>query len=133
MSIDWNTIILTVVTVLFSWETFNNIKYRKENKKLKQNEVKTSDAETAKQQIDLVVYFKEQTLTMLQQIQDMQAKGNDNQSTMMEDMRQLKEQNERQDSLLTDIVTYLNGDFQRYINEKQNTMHSRYGDITHEE
>ncbi|MBQ5478222.1 MAG: hypothetical protein IIT64_10535 [Bacteroidaceae bacterium] len=133
MSIDWNTIILTVVTVLFSWETFNNIKYRKENKKLKQNEVKTSDAETAKQQIDLVVYFKEQTLTMLQQIQDMQAKGNDNQSTMMEDMKQLKIQNERQDALLTDIVTYLNGDFQRYINEKQNTMHSRYGDITHEE
>lgn len=129
---DWNSIILAVVTVLFSWETFNNIKYRKENKKLKQNEVKTSDAETAKQQIDLVVYFKEQTLTMLQQIQDMQAKGNDNQSTMMEDMRQLKEQNERQDALLTDIVTYLNGDFQRYINEKQKTAHSRYGDITHE-
>lgn len=115
--------------MLFSWETFNNIKYRKENKKLKQNEVKTSDAETAKQQIDLVVYFKEQTLTMLQQIQDMQVKGNDNQSTMMEDMRQLKEQNERQDSLLTDIVTYLNGDFKKY----QYEQHSRYGDITHEE
>lgn len=126
---DWNSIILAVVTVLFSWETFNNIKYRKENKKLKQNEVKTSDAETAKQQIDLVVYFKEQTLTMLQQIQDMQAKGNDNQSTMMEDMKQLKEQNERQDALLTDIVTYLNGDFKKY----QYEQHSRYGDITHEE
>ena len=126
---DWNSIILTVIGVLFSWETFNNIKYRKENKKLKQNEVKTSDAETAKQQIDLVVYFKEQTLTMLQQIQEMQAKGNDNQSTMMEDMRQLKEQNERQDALLTDIVTYLNGDFQRYRKEKQNGTHSRYEDV----
>lgn len=126
---DWNSIILTVIGVLFSWETFNNIKYRKENKKLKQNEVKTSDAETAKQQIDLVVYFKEQTLTMLQQIQDMQAKGNDNQSTIMEDMRQLKEQNERQDGLLTDIVTYLNGDFQKYITGKQNVTHSRYEDI----
>lgn len=126
---DWNSIILAVITVLFSWETFNNIKYRKENKKLKQNEVKTSDAETAKQQIDLVVYFKEQTLTMLQQIQDMQAKGNDNQSAMMQDMRQLKEQNERQDALLTDIVTYLNGDFKKY----QHEQHSRYGDITHEE
>lgn len=126
---DWNSLILAVITVLFSWETFNNIKYRKENKKLKQNEVKTSDAETAKQQIDLVVYFKEQTLTMLQQIQDMQAKGNDNQSTMMEDMKQLKEQNERQDALLTDIVTYLNGDFKQY----QNEQHSRYGTITHGE
>lgn len=126
---DWNSIILAVITVLFSWETFNNIKYRKENKKLKQNEVKTSDAETAKQQIDLVVYFKEQTLTMLQQIQDMQAKGNDNQSTMMEDMKQLKEQNERQDSLLTDIVTYLNGDFKKYQYEQR----SRYGDITHDD
>lgn len=126
---DWNSIILAVVTVLFSWETFNNIKYRKENKKLKQNEVKTSDAETAKQQIDLVVYFKEQTLTMLQQIQDMQAKGNDNQSTMMEDMKQLKVQNERQDALLTDIVTYLNGDFKKY----QYEQHSRYDGISNNE
>ena len=126
---DWNQIILAVITVLFSWETFNNIKYRKENKKLKQNEVKTSDAETAKQQIDLVVYFKEQTLTMLQQIQDMQAKGNDNQSAMMEAMRQLKEQNARQDKLLADIVNYLNGEFKKY----QYEQHSRYGDITHEE
>lgn len=124
---DWNQIILTAMTVLFSWETFNNIKYRKENKRLKQNEVKSSDVDTAKQQIDLVVYFKEQTLTMLKQIQDMQEKGNDNQSAMMEDMKQLKEQNERQDALMNSIVTYLNGGFQRYLSE-----HTIFRDVKNE-
>lgn len=69
---DWNTIILAVIGVLFSWETVNNIRFRKEHKKLKENEVKNSDVDTQKAQVELVAMVIEKSKEMFQQMQELQ-------------------------------------------------------------
>ena len=76
---DWNSIILAVIGVVFSWETWNNVKYRKENKKLKEeevklkeNEVKTSDVDTQKAQIELGDLFLDKSKEMFQKMQELQ-------------------------------------------------------------
>ena len=69
---DWNAIILAVIGVLFSWETVNNIMYRRENKKLKQNEVKVSSVDTQKQQIELGDLFIDKSKEMFEKMEAMQ-------------------------------------------------------------
>ena len=76
---DWNSIILAVIGVVFSWETWNNVKYRRENKKLKEeevklkeNEVKTSSVDAQKAQIELGDLFLEKAAGMFQQMQELQ-------------------------------------------------------------
>lgn len=76
---DWNSIILAVIGVVFSWETWNNVKYRKENKKLKEeevklkeNEVKTSSVDAQKAQIELGDIFIQRSAEMFKQMQELQ-------------------------------------------------------------
>jgi len=72
MEFNWNEIVMVVVAFMFSWETISNIRYRRENKKLKQNEVKTSDVDTQKAQIELGDMFIKTSKDMFQQMQELQ-------------------------------------------------------------
>lgn len=133
---DYNAIILTVIGVLFSWETFNNIKYRRENKKLKQNEVKTSDVDTQKAQIELGDLFLDKSKEMFEKMQELQEQtllatkknGTDNESIMKkmeelaEEQKRLAEEQKRQGEELRriadeqeHIVTYVNGEYQDFL------------------
>ena len=133
---DYNAIILTVIGVLFSWETFNNIKYRRENKKLKQNEVKTSDVDTQKAQIELGDLFLDKSKEMFEKMQELQEQtllatkknGIDNESIMKkmeelaEEQKRLAEEQKRQGEELRriadeqeHIVTYVNGEYQDFL------------------
>ena len=50
--------------------------YRKENRKLKQNEVKVSDVDAQKQQIDLAEMYKDKVLELIGQVSAKQDAGN---------------------------------------------------------
>ena len=91
--------------------------YAKENKKLKQNEVKKDDVETQKQQIDLVVYFKDQVLNVLEDVRKAQHAGNDNQDRILLKLDKLED-------TVSNVVEYLDGPFEEYL-EKQ---HGKGGD-----
>lgn len=140
---DYNAIILTVIGVLFSWETFNNIKYRRENKKLKQNEVKTSDVDTQRAQIELGDLFVDKAKEMFDKMQELQEKtllatqknGTDNESIikkmeeLAEEQKRLAEEQKRQADeqkrqgeelrRIADeqahIVTFVNGEYQDFL------------------
>lgn len=135
---DWNSIILAVIGVVFSWETWNNVKYRKENKKLKDNEVKTSSVDAQKAQIELGDLFMEKSKEMFQQMQELQEQtllatkknGTDNEDIIKKmdeiaaEQKRLSEEQQRQGEELKrlsegqeHIVSFLNGEYQSFLKE----------------
>lgn len=154
---DWNTIILAVIGVLFSWETVNNIRFRKEHKKMKQNEAKTSDVDTQKAQIELGDLFLDKSKEMFQKMQELQEQtllatqknGVDNediirqlnevvaeQKRLAEEQQKQGEEQQRQSAELKRLsesqehmVSFLNGEYQSYLTENgfKTKKKSRYG------
>ena len=135
---DWNSIILTVVTVLFSWETFSNIRYRRENKRLKENEVSSSDASTQTEQINLGELFLQKSAEMFKQMQELQEQtllatkknGIDNEDIIKQlneviaEQKRLAEEQQRQGEELKRLndgqehmVSFLNGEYQSFLTE----------------
>ena len=135
---DWNSIILAVIGVVFSWETWNNVKYRRENKKLKENEVKTSSIDAQKAQIELGDLFMEKSKEMFQQMQELQEQtllatkknGIDNEDIIKQlneviaEQKRLAEEQQRQGDELKRLnegqehmVSFLNGEYQSFLTE----------------
>jgi hypothetical protein len=135
---DWNSIILAVIGVVFSWETWNNVKYRRENKKLKENEVKTSSIDAQKAQIELGDLFLEKAAGMFQQMQELQEQtllatkknGIDNEDIIKQlneviaEQKRLAEEQQRQGEELKRLnegqehmVSFLNGEYQSFLKE----------------
>lgn len=140
---DWNSIILTVIGVLFSWETFNNIKYRKENKKMKMDEAAKSHIDTQKGQIELGELFTQKAAEMFKHMQELQEQtllatkknGIDNESIikkvdevvaeqkrLAEEQNRIVEEQKRQSAELkrladeqSNIVTFVNGEYQDFL------------------
>lgn len=144
---DWNSIILAVIGVVFSWETWNNVKYRKENKKLKENEVKTSSIDAQKAQIELGDLFMEKSKEMFQQMQELQEQtllatkknGIDNEDIIKQlneviaEQKRLAEEQQRQGEELKRLsesqehmVSFLNGEYQSFLTENGFKRKSRY-------
>lgn len=146
---DWNSIILAVIGVVFSWETWNNVKYRRENKKLKENEVKTSSVDTQKAQIELGDLFLEKSKEMFQQMQELQEQtllatkknGIDNEDIIKKmdkiaaEQKRLAEEQQKQGAELKRLsegqehmVSFLNGEYQSFLTENglKSKKKSRY-------
>lgn len=146
---DWNQIILAVISVVFSWETWNNVKYRKENKKLKDNEVKTSSVDAQKAQIELGDLFMEKSKEMFQQMQELQEQtllatkknGTDNEDIIKKvdeiaaEQKRLSEEQQKQGEELKRLsegqehmVSFLNGEYQSFLTENgfKTKKRSRY-------
>lgn len=146
---DWNSIILTVIGVVFSWETWNNVKYRRENKKLKENEVKTSSIDAQKAQIELGDLFLEKAAGMFTQMQELQEQtllatkknGIDNEDIIKQlnevitEQKRLAEETARQGEELKRLsegqehmVAFLNGEYQSFLSENgfKTKKRSRY-------
>jgi hypothetical protein len=106
------TAVITILTLLTGFVSYENIKFRRENKKLKQNEVVTSDVDVSEKKIDLGDKYLEKVLKLTE-------KGNENQAAMMEKLNILDQRTDKQDLLIAFIVEYLNGDFNQFLARKQ--------------
>lgn len=84
---DYNAIIMTLLTVFCGWEGINNIRYRRENRRLKQNEVKNSNTSTQKQEIELAELYKDKVLELLEQVS---AKQDDGSAAMSKRLTELE-------------------------------------------
>ena len=100
----------TSVVAVIAW-----LYFRKENKALKKNEVKVSDVDTQKQQIDLAELYKDKVLELIGQVSEKQDSGNANQQRILDKLDTIDERVDKQEARLSDIVTYLNGDFQDFL------------------
>jgi hypothetical protein len=100
----------TSVVAIIGW-----LVYRKQNKRLKDNEVKASDVDTQKQQIELVELYKDKVLELIGQVSEKQDSGNSNQQKILDKLDTIDERVDKQEARLSDIVTYLNGEFQEFL------------------
>lgn len=119
----WQTIIIDVLSVTSILSIIAMIRFWKQNKKLKDNEVKINDSEVAqadveaqKAKIDLANLYKQNMLDMMEQFK----KNDDNQALMIEKLDRLDERMEKVEKKVGDIESYLNGPYHQYLAEKQN-------------
>ena len=88
------------------------IRFRKESKAIKANEVKVSDVDTQRQQMELVELYKDKVLALLDQVSEKQDTGNANQVRMLEKLAAL-------DQRMDDVERYLNGPYHAWLAEQQ--------------
>ena len=108
------TSLVGLVTTGIFW---NNSKRKEEAETQKsESEADQADIATQMQKIELGNKYMKDTLDMVELVKKSLDRSDGNQEKMMRKLDTLSEQNQKQDGLLTDIVTYLNGDFQEFLN-----------------
>lgn len=115
---DWNTLIMTLLGGTSIIGLVQAVRYRKENKRLKENEVKLSNIDAQKQEIDLAEMYKDKVVELaelMEQVSKKQDSGNDNQARILQKLDTLDGRMDKVEGKVSDIVTYLNGDFQDYL------------------
>jgi len=119
---EWTEIILAILSGTTLGGIVEAVRYRKENRRIKQAETSNVETNEQHQRIDLAEEYMKKVLELSEQTYQASVKGNGNQAEMMESLKQLKEQisdlaeqNEKQDTVLQDIIKFLNGDFQDFL------------------
>lgn len=108
------TSLVGIVTTVIFW---NKSKRKEEAETQKsESEAEQADIATQMQKIELGNKYMKDTLDMVELVKKSLDRSDGNQEKMMRKLDTLAEQNKKQDGLLTDIVTYLNGDFQEFLN-----------------
>lgn len=107
------TSLVGIATSVIFW---NKSKRKEEAETQKsESEAEQADIETQMQKIELGNKYMKDTLDMVELVKKSLDRSDGNQEKMMRKLDTLAEQNKKQDGLLTDIVTYLNGDFQEFL------------------
>lgn len=120
------TAVITILTLATGFVSYENIKFRRENKQLKQkevelkqNEVETAHVEVEEKKIDLGEKYLEKVLALTE-------KSGENQAAMMKKLDLVDMRTDRQGTLLSFMVEYLNGDFNDFLAKKKLKLH---GDV----
>lgn len=112
---DWSEILNIVLGGTSLVTIVGFLAYRKQNKRIKDNEVKSSDVDTQRQQIELAELYKDKVLELMEQVSTKQDTGNENQQRILDKLDKLDGRVDKQEVRLSDIVAYLNGDFQNFL------------------
>ena len=114
------TSIVGLATTLIFWSKSKRAKEAEtvtaeSNAQQSKSEAEQADIATQMQKIELGNKYMKDTLDMVELVKKLLDRSDGNQEKMMQKLDTLAEQNKKQDGLLTDIVTYLNGDFQEFL------------------
>lgn len=115
---DWNSIIITALSTGFVFTAVQAVRFWKQNKRLKENEVKVSDVETQKSQMDLVSKYRDEMLGMVQIVKAANEKNFSNQDQMIEKLNRMDDRIEKIEMKVSDMETYLNGKYHAWLAEK---------------
>lgn len=96
-----------------------NVRYRRENKRLKGNEVKSSDVEVQRQQMELADLYKEKVLETIELLSTKQEKGNVNQEKMIAMLSNLDRRIDIIEEDVGNIKGYLDGDLAAWVAKKK--------------
>lgn len=115
------TSLVGLATTLIFWSKSKRAKEAEtvtaeSNAQQSKSEAEQADIATQMQKIELGNKYMKDTLDMVELVKKSLDRSDGNQEKMMLKLDTLAEQNRKQDGLLTDIVTYLNGDFQEFLN-----------------
>ena len=114
------TSLVGLATTLIFWSKSKRAKEAEtvtaeSNAQQSKSEAEQADIATQMQKIELGNKYMKDTLDMVELVKKLLDRSDGNQEKMMLKLDTLAEQNKKQDGLLTDIVTYLNGDFQEFL------------------
>lgn len=119
------TSLVGLATTLIFWSKSKRAKEAEtvtaeSNAQQSKSEAEQADIATQMQKIELGNKYMKDTLEMVELVKKSLDRSDGNQEKMMRKLDTLAEQNRKQDGLLTDIVTYLNGDFQEFLQRTHN-------------
>ena len=115
---DWSSVIIDALSVTSIIAVIQAIRFWKQNKKLKNNEVTKDDVETQKAEIDLANLYKEEMLKVIELLKSSQSENNDNQEKMITKLDNLDNRLEKVEIKMTDIEAYLNGPYHEWLASK---------------
>lgn len=129
---DWQPIIIDVLSVTSILSIIAMVRFWKQNKKLKDNEVKLNDSqvtqsnvETQEKEINLANLYKEEVLKVIKLLKDNQNENTGNQKEILGSLNNLDRRMDRFEVRLGDIEGYLNGPYHEYL-AKQERAANRY-------
>lgn len=112
---DWTNILNIVLGGTSIVSVIAAIRYRKQNRDLKNNEVKKDNAETQEKEINLAELYKDKMLELIEQVSQKQDSGNQNQHRILEKLDALDGRMDAMETRVGNIVVYLNGDYQDFL------------------
>jgi cysteine synthase len=122
---DWTGIVIAILTGGTITGAIEAIRYRRENKRLKEaetakaeNEVKDNETDTQMKQMDMADKYFDGMLKMLEQVKNSTESGNVNQKKMMDDLSDIRKRMGVLEESTSNIVAYLNGDYQNWLNNQ---------------
>lgn len=130
---DWSIIINWVLSGTTVGGIFLAIRFWRQSKRLKDNEVKQSDVETQTQEMNLADLYKKNMLELLDTMKQNQSENIGNQQAMMEKLEELKGHDQEIDRKIVDmsenmgelgtnisnVIEFLNGEYQAFVSQKK--------------
>ena len=112
---DWNSVLIDALSVTSILSIIGLIRFWKQNKKLKNNEVKKDDVETQKAEIDLANLYKEEMLKVIELLKSSQSENSGNQERIIHKLENLDTRLENVEIKMDGIETYLNGPYHEWL------------------
>lgn len=116
---DWQTIIIDLLSVTSILSIIGLIRFWNQNKKLKNNEVKKDDIETQKAEIELSTIYKKEMLEVIDLLKTSQTESHNNQNAMMGKLDNMDTRLENLEIKMDNIETYLNGPYHAWLADKE--------------
>lgn len=122
---DWTALIVALLSGTTVGSIIEAIRYRRQNKRLKEaeaakaeNEVKDNETDTQIKQMDMADKYFHGMLEMLEQVKNSTENGNLNQEKIISKLDNLDARMGIVEEGLNNVVTYLNGDYQLFLAEQ---------------
>ena len=125
IAMDWNLVLNFVFGGTTLIGVVQAVRYRKQNKALK-------DVEAQRAQIDLAELYKDKVIALLNEVSTKQDGGNANQQKMLEKLDTLDTRTEKVEIKISDIEEYLDGDFNKWKSQKQKPKRKKEVKIVNE-
>lgn len=123
MTIDWTTVIVTLITVLFSegfiFGLYKIIKYRKQDTTIKDNEASNSTTESINMQLSLMKTYWTDMMGMMEDMKQFAKQGNLNQDRIIEKIDLVDNRLDSVEVTLNNLVEWADGPFNQFLADKQ--------------
>lgn len=123
MNIDWTEVIVQIITVLFSggflFGLYKLIKYRKQNKTIKDNQANNSTTESINMQLALMKTYWTDMMSMMEDVKQSAKQGNLNQNEIISSIKMLDNRMDSMEVTLSNLVEWADGPFNQFLADKQ--------------
>lgn len=126
MTIDWTEVIVQIITVLFSggflFGLYKLIKYRKQNKTIKDNQANNSTTESINMQLALMKTYWTDMMSMMEDVKQSAKQGNLNQNEIISSIKMLDNRMDSMEVTLSNLVEWADGPFNQFLADKQESL-----------